>query len=328
MRIARMAHAWVLVALGLTVLVLARSDAAAPPATLHIAYLGRIGPAIDPVFQRYEAELAQLPAELRQRVVLHHLPALLESEPRIEEAVTAALKLAPDLIVAPSTDTARSVRQRHTDIPVVFTSYSDPVRSGVVTSTSTRDEPFAGVWMADDLDPKRLEILRDAYPGIRTVAVLMDRVWAQNTQAQQTLPAFGRSLGLEVTVLIADNAEGALGLIAQPGARAFDAWCVPPSGLASLSANVIVERLRPWGKPLIMGYTRDVEHGAPMAYVADNSFRWPAMVDLTARVLQGERPGAIPIQRPYKTVLAVRAAATGFPQPSPQVVQRADLIYR
>jgi putative ABC transport system substrate-binding protein len=328
MRIVRMAHASVLVLLGLMVAALTRSDASAPPSPLHIAYLGRISAQEDPVFRHYVNALDQMPGELRQRVVVHHVPALLASRARIDEAVADALKLKPDLIVAPSTATARAMRQRDAGIPVVFTSFTDPVLDDIVTSTGSREEAFAGVWMADDLDRKRVEILRDAYPGIRTVAVLMDPVWAQNTQALETLPAFGRSLGLEVRVLLADDADAALRLLDDPAARAFDAWCLPPTGLANLNAHVILQRLREWQKPVIAGYTRDVASGAPLSYMADNSFRWPAMVELTTRVLQGERPGAIPIQRPYKTLLAARPAAAGFPPPSPQVVQRADLIYR
>lgn len=328
MRIARMAHALVLVLVGLTVSVLARSDAAAPPEPLHIAYLGRISAAEDPVFRRYQAQLGLMPAELRERVVLHHLPALQATHERIDEAVTEALRLRPALIVAPSSATARALRERGADVPVVFTSFTDPVQDEIVSSTAARAEPFTGVWMADDLDPKRLEILRDAYPGIRRVAVLMDPVWAQNTQAEHALPAFGRGLGLDVRVLLARNADEALRLLDAPEARGIDAWCVPPTGLANLSGAEILARLRAAGRPLIMGYARDVEQGAPLSYMADNSFRWPAMMELTTRVLQGERPGAIPVQRPYKTILAARPAAAGFPPPSPQVVQRADLIYR
>gem|GEM_PF-3456985 len=329
MRIARMAHAWVPMLLGLLIAVLARSDAAVGPAPIHVAYLGRISAAEDPVFQHYEAQLERLPAELRRRVHMHHLPALLENEARIEEAVTAALALRPSLIVAPSTATATAVRQRRSDIPVVFTSFSDPVRSGIVTSTGSRSEAFAGVWMADDLDRKRLEVLRDAYPGIRTVAVLMDRPWADNTDAGTLLPGFGHGLGLAVTILLADKVDEAMRLLDEPGARAFDAWSLPPSGLANLRGEAILQRLQQWRKPVIVGYTRDVQRGAPLAYVADNSFRWPAMMDLTERVLQGERAGAIPVQRPYKTILAVRPLSSGgFPAPSPQIVQRADLVYR
>src|SRR5262249_54261643 len=122
MRIAQMANAWTIATVLSLTTVLVHSDSSVQPAPFHVVYLGRISALEDRVFQHFETELARLPPELRQRMRIHHIPALLRVDARIEEAVTQALAMKPALIVAPSTATALALRRRHSAVPVVFTS--------------------------------------------------------------------------------------------------------------------------------------------------------------------------------------------------------------
>jgi putative ABC transport system substrate-binding protein len=275
--------------------------------------------------------LAHLPNDLRASVELRWATALLvDGGDRIPEAIDEALAIRPQVLIAPNAAVARAVRRRQLSIPVIFSSFLNPVRRDVVSSTLHRDEPFAGVWIADEMDSKRLEILHDAYPAVKTVAVLMDRDWGQDTDAQARLPAAGQRLGLQVTLLYAEDLAEARQLLKRPEAARFDAWCLPPTGLAYLYTADLLQYIKAWGKPVILGDTRDVQQGgAPLSYMVEENFRWTAMVDLMARVLQGEPAGSIPIQRPVQSVLAVRPApAEGFPSPSAQVVRRADVVAR
>ena len=72
-----------------------------------------------------------------------------------------------------------------------------------------------------------------------------------------------------------------------------------------------------------------MEDGGLMSYTQDTSFAWSALVDLSARVLEGEPAGAIPIMRPQRFELAVRVNPdTGVPPPSSAVIRRADRVVR
>ncbi|WP_162250718.1 ABC transporter substrate binding protein [Pelomonas sp. Root1217] len=323
-----MANALVWMAVAATPAILLQSDSSIAPSQFLVIYLGRETVTDDPRFEAFTHSLERLPADLRNRVRLKHVAALPEMT-RLEEAVSEAIQMRPAVIVAPSTATAKAVRDKSAPIPVLFSSFTDPVRSRVVDSMGQRTEPFTGVWMEDDLDGKRLEFLRDAYPQIRTVAVLMDRPWESNCNAMSRLPRVANSLGLDITVLLADDAEEVQRVLDDPQAAKFDAWYLAPSGMATLHAETVLARLRAWGKPVIVGRTQYVVDGAPISYMVDIDFRWPAMVELLTRVLRGEAPGSIPIQRPYRIVLAVRPTpAKGFPPPSAQVVRQADLVVR
>jgi len=310
---------------------LVRADTAVAEARLRAVYLGRIAPDEDPGFKAFSQALLQLPADLRTRFDLRYVTALLaDRKDRLDDAIDEAVAMRPQVIIAPNAAVARAVKRRRLPIPVIFSSFLNPVRRQVVSSTLKRDEPFAGVWIADEMDGKRLEILHDAYPAVKTVAVLMDRDWGEDTDAEAKLPAAAQRLGLQVTLLYAEDLIEAERVLARPEAAKFDAWCLPPTGLTYLYTADLLKYMKAWRRPVILGDTHDVqEGGAPLSYMVEEGFRWTAMVELTARVLQGEPAGSIPIQRPVRSVLAVRPIpAEGFPPPSAQVVRRADVVAR
>jgi putative tryptophan/tyrosine transport system substrate-binding protein len=320
------------IGLWLSILLLAgalHADSTAPPPRQRVVYLGRIGAAADPGFLALSQAVARLPAGLAQRIELRFVTALLaDGQHRIQLAIDEALALRPEVLVG-TAFVASELKKRHVQQPVLFTSFVHPVRMGLVSTTGARQEAMAGVWIADETDGKRLELLHDAYPGVRSVAMLMDRDWGMATDATRILPPLARKLGLTLTLLYADDLKEAEPLLARPESARFDAWLLPPTGLSYLYSPQLLKIFSTWGKPVITGDTQDVMRGAPLALMVEDAFRWDAQAEVLARVLQGERAGAIPIQRSYKALLSARPEPIGgFPAPSATVLRRADLIVR
>ncbi|MDR7332958.1 ABC transporter substrate binding protein [Roseateles asaccharophilus] len=322
------AHPFVAWLLMLALGTMLSADSAPRLSRIDVAYLGRISPEVDMPYQYFAAALQGMPVALRSRLRVRFIAAMTTDSWRFDAAALEALQMRPAAIIAPNTAAARAFRRHHAAMPpVVFASFMDPVLYGVVASTSPRAEPITGIWITDDLDAKRLELLQDAYPGIKKVAVLMDKDWAKNSDAAARLAGAGTQLGLQVTLLFAEDAEEATRVLDGLAPDDFDAWLLPPTGLAYLSSEPLLARLRTWRKPVITGSTGDVTAGAPLSYTVDDSFRFAAMVDLLRRVLEGEPPGAIPIQRPPPPKLAVNATPRdGFPMPAPGILKRADIV--
>lgn len=323
-----LARAWVLV-LGLALAAALRADTALSLPQWRVVFLGRAAPALDVSFERLKTALARLrqPGDAAisiEFVSVGGLDGLVE-----DDLVALAAGTRPNLLVAPNGATAVAARRVAPQLPMVFTSYLDPVRSGVVSGLSRRPEPATGLWIRDDLDPKRIEILRDAYPGVRRIAVLGDRSWSENVDAERILPAMSSPGGLQISVLHADSLEEALALLATPQAREFDAWCVPRSYLALLASKEIIDTMRKWRKPVIFGGADSVLAGAPLAYAPETSQAWPIIASLVRRIRQGEQAGDIPIERPQRFVLAVRTTPDiNIPPASIAVVRRADIVVR
>lgn len=304
------------------------ADSATRLPIIDVAYLGRISPRVDEPYQHFVTALDDMPHALRTRIRVRFIEAMTETRWRFDEAAQEAIELAPHAIIAPNTAAARAFKRHRAAMPpVVFASFMDPVLYEVVESTSPRAEPVTGIWIADDLDAKRLELLQDAYPNIKKVAVLMDKDWGKNSDAGTRLARAADQLGLNVTLLFAEDATEAMHVLDRLAPSDFDGWLLPPTGLAYLSSEPILERLRTWRKPVITGSTADVVAGAPLSYTVDDRFRFGAMVELLRRVLEGEPPGSIPIQRPPPPTLVVNAVPRdGFPPPAPGVLKRADLV--
>jgi len=202
------------------------------------------------------------------------------------------------------------------------------LRAGIVSAMRARNEPVTGISLADWLDGKRLEILRDAFPRIRTVAVLADRWWLEYYDVERRLAAEGQRHGLDITLLHADTPAEAEAAMSGPRAAAFDAWYVPPNYVAYLAQAQIVRRLHQLGKPAIFGTVEEVRDGGLMAYAQDTSFVWPTLAELLSRVLGGEAAGGIPIERPKQFHLAVRPLpGDGQPRIALEVLRRSDIVY-
>lgn len=302
---------------------------ATQPQRYRVAFLGRISAEKDTSFASFVKACRRSQPSLFQRIDL----VFVDTDEHPGNDPIQALRKLPasklDVLLAPN-GTIASLAARHAaGVPLVFSSYVDPVREGFVSSMLQRPEPITGIWISEQLDGKRLETLHDAYPSIRKVAVFTDRSWNESVNKLAPVEEVAKNLGLSISILVADSPAEAQSILDTPEAKNFDAWLVPRSYLAVQATPMILERLRAWRKPVILGNTSDVRAGAPMSYAVDTSFVWPALAELTARVIAGENPGDIPIQRPQRFVLAVRAGPdTGLPIPRIEVIRRADIVIR
>jgi putative ABC transport system substrate-binding protein len=325
MRIGRLAHAFVAGGLGVLLGGVLTADSVAPVRAPLVAYLGT---GADPTgdFEYFQGLVRK--SAVAMSVSFRMFPAPGDTVAALEQAVGDARRARATLIVAPTTRSARVAALSAGATPVVFASYEDPVAAGIVDSMQHRDEAVAGIFFGDRLDGKRLELLHDAYPQARRIAVIGDLEWVRAEDGARRVVEEGKRLGLEATPLLAESDAEVRALLAD-GAGRYDAWYLPLTNVSVGSRQTVIDTMRRIGKPCIYGDTQPVTEGGLMAYAQDLSFIWPGLADLVTRVLAGENAGAIPIVRPQRFVLAVRTGPeTGVPPPDLRVVRRAALVYR
>lgn len=308
---------------------MARHDTAAAPAAPTIAFIGAFAEASDASFASFRAALARSWPAAAPAAVLRYYEGGDLDEARLRNAVAAAAAELPTVLVLPTGDSAAAARLLRLDVPGVFASYSDPVRRDVVASTRHPGRRMTGVALGDTLDMKRLELLKDAFPRIATVAVLIDSSWQANEDVAGVVEAAARHLGLRLVVHVADTAEAFEALMRRPEAAAADAWYIPPTYVADLAERQIVAAIARLRLPAIHTSEHEVANGALMAYSQDTRFAYDALADLTRRVALGEDAGTIPIQRPYRYTLSVRIEPDApWARIDPSVVRRADRVHR
>jgi putative ABC transport system substrate-binding protein len=80
-----------------------------------------------------------------------------------------------DVIVTVAPLPVRALPEATTTIPIVFLALGDAIGDGTVSSLARPDGNLTGLsFLNTELSAKRLEILRDAIPSIRSVAVFYD----------------------------------------------------------------------------------------------------------------------------------------------------------
>lgn len=235
----------------------------------------------------------------------------------------------PDMVVAVSGFEALAAKRAFAHTPIIFASFDEPLEYGIVSSLHSRAEPICGVSLADMLEGKRLEILKQAFPGIRHVGVLADRQWAETMGGRARTEQEAARQGLSVTVLLAEDSAQTQAALTQAMPVPPDAWYIPATPVTDHSAEFIIKQLQTWKKPSIWTSQLETRQGAPMAYSQETDFVWRSLADLIARVHGGEYPGIIPILRPTHFTLTVRMEpASPIPLPDSSIVRRADHIIR
>lgn len=286
------------------------------------------GPAEDfGPWHKFQRAAHQYQPQLVREASVVYLTCPKRDTPAKRAAIAAAVRRGPSVLVAPTGNSAVLAVAESGRTPVVFASFLDPIRAGFAASDRIPGARATGVSLADWLDAKRLQTLRDAFPGIRRVGVLTDRSWAEHYQGEARVLADARALGLEATLYYGNTAADIDRLMSQPSAALEHAWYAMPTNLAYVGEARILAHLKRLGAPGMFSTVEEVQRGGALAYVADASFVYPKLAELVARVVNGEDPGRIPIERPRRFLLAARADAQWNGQPiSARVLRRADRV--
>lgn len=290
-----------------------------------IRFLGPDPEPDDSTFARYRDALNRSPREPGMRPRLEHV--FIGSDDEAGERTRSALKSFDGVAIAPTGIQLRTAHDAGYAGRLIFATYLDPARLGYVDSLSRPGRRRTGVSLDDKLHAKRLELLSDAYPHIRSVAALVDGSWLRFFDPVPTLVAPGRALGLQVQVHRADTAQQVDLLMGSRAVAQMDAWYLPPTTVADDAEAQIRRHLQRLVVPSMHTTARDVEAGAPLAYEQDGSDVFDVLAELTRQVLLGADAGSIAVQRPRRFRLVVRPRQEpGWPRMSASVIRRADLV--
>jgi putative tryptophan/tyrosine transport system substrate-binding protein len=106
---------------------------------------------------------------------------------RLPDLAAELVRLKVDVIVTTGAVPVLAAKKASPTIPIVFASSSDPVGSGLVSSLAQPGGTITGLsQMAPDLDGKRLELLKEAFPKIVRVAFLWQAGGVRGTWNSQT----------------------------------------------------------------------------------------------------------------------------------------------
>jgi len=248
------------------------------------------------------------------------------AEGRLDRLPRLAAELAAlpvDVIAAIGAVHCRAAQQAAPDIPVVFALVLDPVAVGLVAALNRSGGSTTGVTnFHPDGAREELRLLSRSIPGLRRVAILGD-AGVPDALPRAALAAV-EAEGLRAQVLLPrepEELEDAFAAMRDARADALVALGVP---IVSTHGARIAALARAARLPAI--FARDgAGFGPPLAYGTSFAAAVRHMAGLVDRVLRGERPGEIPVERLFRPELVVNLAVAreiGVTIPS-DVVARA-----
>jgi putative tryptophan/tyrosine transport system substrate-binding protein len=294
----------------------------------RVVFVGPETAETDSRYARFQASAQRLNPSWRNQATLSYAHVNVAQTKRIDQEIAAALASSPKVLVASNAKSALAAIELKTQVNIVFSSAAEPVLLGLVKSYRQPGARITGVSVFDELDAKRLELLRDAFPNIQRIGVLADDTSTHFRLFRSTLAEPAAALGFVVTLFRANSASDVDHILRSAEAAQMQAWYVPRNYPSFIAERAIIDHMRRFNVPAIHATEQEMRNGALMAYIQDTTFAYDAIADITFRILRGEDAGSIPIQRPKKFTLAVRPRdEPGTPQINPSVIRRADKVY-
>lgn len=248
---------------------------------------------------------------------------------RHEALARELIELEPQVIFAPTLPGATVVTKLTRSIPIVFAIVPDPVGVGFAASLARPGGNATGLATVNvKLGGKRLELLKEAFPATRRVAVLYQAELTTNRRQAEEVEAAAKTLNLQVTRIGIGGPstfDAAFGMLDE---FKPDAIYVMESPALHTHRRQLISRLAERNLPVIYGMPVFVVDGGLMAYamsVPDQFRRAAAYVD---KILRGAKPGDLPIQQPVHFQLVINkktARAQGLTF-APSTLLRADHV--
>ena len=216
-------------------------------------------------------------------------------------------------------------------MPIVFAMASDPVGSGYVSSLARPGGNITGLsLMAQDLDGKRLELLKEAFPKVARVAFLWQPSGSRGQLALTQMEAAAKALGLKLQSLPVrslDDFESEFARAKRDGAQAL---ITAPSPLIATQRHQVLDFAAKNRLPAMYPESEFVEVGGLMSYAPNNADLWRRAADFVDKILKGTKPAEIPVEQPMKFefVISLIAAKQIGVTVEPNVLVRADRVIR
>jgi putative tryptophan/tyrosine transport system substrate-binding protein len=239
------------------------------------------------------------------------------------------LGLAPDVIFAQGTPALTALKERTRSVSIVFAQVSDPVKLGFVanlaqpggnvTGFANYEHPIGGKWV---------ELITHIAPSVTRIAALFDSNNASNATYLEAIEAAAPSFKVQVTradVRNADEIERAITTFAQ---QPSGATVVVPSVPTILHRDLIITLAAQHRMPAVYPYRFYPTSGGLISYGVDLPVLYRQAAGYVDRILNGAKPGDLPVQFASKFELIVNlktAKALGLSVSEP-FLQAADEV--
>jgi putative ABC transport system substrate-binding protein len=239
------------------------------------------------------------------------------------------VRLGPDVIVTDSAPTTQAAKRATATIPIVFAATADPVGSGFVKSLAHPGGNITGITeITPELIGKRLQLLKEAIPALRTLAVIGNPGHTFHRSMVRGVEDAARPLALKVRFFEVRTGEEIDRALAAIGKERPDALLMLPHPLFGIERSRIAALALKYRLPSSVTSPEMVEAGGLIGYVPDYTNQFRRAATYVDKILKGARPTELPVEQPTTFELLINAKtakALGLDLPRPLLL-RADRI--
>jgi len=245
--------------------------------------------------------------------------------------VAELIRLKVDIIFTSSTPAVLVAKQATKTIPIVFPVSSDPVSVGIVDSFARPGGNATGLSsMASDLWPKRMELLKEAFPKVSRLAM----IWNSSNpgmklRAKETVASAG-PLGVTVQDRGVRDLEGLEGLFTILSKDRPDALLTMVDPFTRFHLKRILEFAAKNRLPAMYEDRSFAEAGGLISYGPSNAELYRRSATYIDKILKGANPADLPVEQPTRFELFVNlktAHELGFIIPD-SILFQADKVIK
>jgi putative ABC transport system substrate-binding protein len=240
------------------------------------------------------------------------------------------------LVLTGSISAIRAAKQATKTIPIVIVTTQDPVATGIIDSLARPGGNITGVTtLQRELSGKRLELLKEAVPGISRVAALLNESQLgkePNTANDfQWYEAPARALKLQLQSLAVRGPNPDLeGAFQAASKRRASALITITGSLLNPYQKQIADLAIKNRLPSMHERNDYAEAGGLMSYSANDAESYRRAAIYVDKILKGAKPADLPVEQPTKFELVINlktAKQIGLTLPQ-SLLYRADKVIK
>lgn len=251
---------------------------------------------------------------------------------RVPNLVEELINLKVDLLVAPVPGAIRTAKQATKTIPIVMVSGIDPVASGAVESLARPGANLTGIsTLTQDLNGKRLELLKEVVPKLSRVGILLDKGSRSSVANLKEYEDAAKVLKIEIQSLEVDGPKPDLEPIFKTAVKLRMG-----SLITITNANILMQQKRlaelaiKNRLPSMFQGSTWVDAGGLMSYATDELGAFRRAATYVDKILKGTKPADLPVEQTTKFEFVINlktAKQIGLTIPQ-SVLFRADRVVK
>jgi ABC-type uncharacterized transport system substrate-binding protein len=250
---------------------------------------------------------------------------------RLPDLAAELVRLKVDVIVAGSPPAISAAKKASATIPIVFAAANDPVGTGIVSSLARPGGNITGLsTMGPDLDGKRLELLKEAFPKVGRVAFLWQPGPTRGNRVLTDMEAVAKALGLKLLSLEVRSLDDFESAFARAKRERAQALITTVGALINTQQRQVLDFAAKNRLPAMYSNSEFVEAGGLMSYAPNYEDLWRRAAAYVDKILKGAKPADLPVEQPTKFEFLVdlktaKQISLTIPQ---KVLERADKVIK